>query len=117
MFHPLFGLESKNITLSQKFQENVFLGHCSFTQIFHDVKKLRRKPQIFVKVIQIFWYVQHLGLIFYKNPPEAVKVATFVKFFIVKEKPRHVTIIKIFGLDISLLKSKTMTTSVCPSGL
>ena len=115
-FHPLFGLESKIITLRQKFQENVFIGHCSFTQLVHDVKKLRRKPQIFVKVIQKFWYVQHVCIIFYKNPQEAVKVANFVKFFIVKNKPRHVTILNNFGLDISSSKSKTTTTSVCPLG-
>ena len=41
-----------------------FLGHCSFTQLFHDVEKLRRKPKVFVKVIRRFWYVQHVGLIF-----------------------------------------------------
>ena len=58
-----------------------FFGHCSFTQFFHDVEKLRRKPKIFVKVIQRFWYVQHAGLIFFFNPPEAAKVATSVKFF------------------------------------
>ena len=69
------------MTLSQKFQKSDFLGHCSFTQLFRDVEKLRRKPKIFMNVIQRFWYVQHVGLIFFKNPPEAVKVATLVKFF------------------------------------
>ena len=81
IFHPLFGLESQIMTLSQKCQTNDFLGHCSFTQLFHDVEKLRRKPKIFVKVIRRFWYVQHVGLIFFFNPPEAAKVATSVKFF------------------------------------
>ena len=33
------------------------------------------------------------------------------------KKPRHVTITKIFGLNISSSKSKTMTTFVCPSQL
>ena len=66
IFHRLFGLKSKIMTLSRKFQKRDFLGHCSFTQLFHDVKKLRRKPKIFVKVIQRFWYVQHVGLIFLK---------------------------------------------------
>ena len=73
------------MTLSQKFQKSDFLGHCSFTQLFHDVEKLRRKPKIFVKVIQRFWYVQHVGLIFFLNPPEAAKVATLVKFFNVEK--------------------------------
>jgi hypothetical protein len=49
------------------------------------VKKFRRKPKIFVKVIQRFWYVQHVGLMFFKNPPEAAKVATLVKFFNVEK--------------------------------
>ena len=40
-----------------------FLGHCSFTQCFHDVEKLRRKPNIFVKVIQRFWCVQAATLV------------------------------------------------------
>ena len=51
------------MTLSQKFQKSDFLGQCSYTQIFHDAEKLRRKPKIFVKVIQIFWNVQHAGLL------------------------------------------------------
>ena len=39
-----------------------------------------------MKVILRFWYVQHVGLIFKKkNPPEAVKVATLVKFFNVEK--------------------------------
>ena len=66
MFHPFFGLESQIMTLSQTFQKSDFLGHCSFKQFFHDVEKLRRKPEIFVKVIQRFWYVQHVGLKFEK---------------------------------------------------
>ena len=41
-----------------------FLGHCSYTQIFYDVENLRRKPKIFVKVTQRFWYVQHTGWMF-----------------------------------------------------
>ena len=69
------------MTLSQKCQKSDFWGHCSFEQIFHDVEKLRRKPKIFVKVIQILWYVQHVGLILKKNLPEAAKVATSVTFF------------------------------------
>ena len=38
-----------------------------FTQLFPDVEKLRRKPEMFVKVIQTFWYVQHIGLILKKK--------------------------------------------------
>ena len=34
-----------------------------------------------MKVIQRVWYVQHVGVIFLKNPPEAAKVATSVKVF------------------------------------
>ena len=63
IFHPLFGLKSQIMMLSQKCRKSDFLGHCSFTQLFHDVEKLRRKPKIFVKVIQRFWYVQSVGLI------------------------------------------------------
>ena len=66
------------MTLSQKFQKSDFLGHCSITPPFHDVEKLERKHKIFVKVIQRFWYVQHVGLILVK---EAAKVATSVRFF------------------------------------
>ena len=61
IFHPLFGLESQIMTLSQKFQKSDFFAHCSFTQLFHNVQKLSRKLKIFVKVIQRFWYVQHVG--------------------------------------------------------
>ena len=57
IFHPLFGLESQIMTLSQEFQKSDLLGHCSFAQLFHDVEKLSRKPEIFVKVTQRFWYV------------------------------------------------------------
>ena len=62
-------------------KKNNFLGHCSFTQLLHDVEKLRRKPKIFMKVIRRFWDVHHVGWIFFKNPPEAAQVATLVKFF------------------------------------
>ena len=55
--HPLFGLESQILTLSQKFPKSDFLGHCSFTQPFQDVEKLSKKSKIFVKFIQRFWYV------------------------------------------------------------
>ena len=55
------------MTLSQKFQQSNFLGHGYFTQLFHDVKKLRRKPKIFMKVIRRFWYVQHVDLIYKKK--------------------------------------------------
>ena len=65
------------MTLSQKFQKSDFLGHCSFTQLVHDVEKLRRKPKIFVKIL----VCTTCGLNILKNPPEAVKVATLVNFF------------------------------------
>ena len=64
IFCPLFGFESQIMTSSKKCQKSDFLDHCSFTQVFHDVEKVRRKPKIFVKVIQRFLYVQHVGLIF-----------------------------------------------------
>ena len=67
IFHPLFGFESQIMTLSQKCQKSDFLGHCSFTQLFHDVEKLRRKTKIFVKIIQRCWYTQHVGLIYKKK--------------------------------------------------
>ena len=55
IFHPLFGFKPQIMTLSQKCQKkNDFLGHCCFTQLFHEVEKLRRKPKIFVKVMQRF---------------------------------------------------------------
>ena len=54
------------MTLSQKFWKNDFFGHCSFPQLFHDVEKLRRTMKTFVKVIQRFWYVQHIGLLLEK---------------------------------------------------
>ena len=68
------------MTLSQKCQKSDFLCHCSFTQLFHDGEKLRRKPKTFVKVIRRFLYVQHVGLIFFYNPPDAAEIATLVKF-------------------------------------
>ena len=58
-FYPLLCLKSQIMMLSQK-----CLGHCTFSQLFHDVEKLRRKPKKIVKVMQRFWYVQHVGFIF-----------------------------------------------------
>ena len=60
--------------------KSYFLGQCSFTQRFHDVEQLRRKPKIFVKVIWRFWYAIFVGLIFF-YPPEAAKFATLVTLF------------------------------------
>ena len=64
-FRNVFGF-LLNFSASWKNLKSDFLGHCSFTQLFHDAEKLRRKPKIFVKVIQSFWYVQHIRLIFKK---------------------------------------------------
>ena len=61
IFQPL---QVTNHGVKSKIQKSDFLGHCSFTQLIYDVEKLRRKPKIFVKVIQNFWYVQHVGLMF-----------------------------------------------------
>ena len=58
MFHPLFGLKSQIIMSTKK----VIIGHSSFMQLCHVVEKCRRKPKISVKVIQIFWYEQHVGV-------------------------------------------------------
>ena len=39
-----------------------------------------------MKVLQRFWYVQHMGsMFFFLNPPEAPKVATLVRFFNVEK--------------------------------
>ena len=81
IFHPLFGLESQIITLSQNLKKKFFLGHCSFTQLFHDVENLRRKHKIFVKVIQRFWYVQHVGLIFTKIVSQNLDEGNMPRFF------------------------------------
>ena len=60
--------------LSKKCQKSDYLGHRYFTQLFDDVEKLRKRPNIFVKVIQRFWYVQHVGLIFNKIHQERPKL-------------------------------------------
>ena len=62
------------VTLGQKCKKGDFLGYCPFTQIFHDVEKLVRKPKIFVKVIQRFLYEQHVSLIFFKIHPNQPKL-------------------------------------------
>ena len=66
-------------------EKSDFFGHCPLTQLFYDVKKLRRKHKIFVKVIQNFLYEQHIGFTLKKTPPKAAKVATSVKFFNVEK--------------------------------
>ena len=78
----------------QTFLKSYFLGHCSFTQLFHDVENLSRKPKIFMKVIKKILVCTTWWLNISKNLPEAAQVATLVKFFNVK-KPRHVFLIKI----------------------
>ena len=76
IFHPLFGPKSKIITLSPKFQKSDFLGNCSFTQLFHDVEKLSRKPKIFVKVIQRFWWAEY-----FKKSTRSSQSCNFGKIF------------------------------------
>ena len=61
------------MTLTQKCQKSDFLGHCFFTQLFHDVEKFTRKHKILVCTT--------CGLNIFLNPPEAAQVATLVKFF------------------------------------
>ena len=51
---PSVWLWVTNPDVKSKVQKSDFLGHWSFTQLFHDVEKLRRKSKIFVKVIQRF---------------------------------------------------------------
>ena len=68
----------------KNFKKSYFLDNCSFTQLFHDVEKGRRKTKIFEKVIQRFWYVLHVGLMFKKSTRRA-KVATLIKFFNVEK--------------------------------
>ena len=84
-FPPSFWPWVTNHDVKSKISKSDFLCHCSFTQIVHDVEKLRRKPKTFVKVIQRFWCVQHAGLMFKKNPPEGAKFATLIKFFNVEK--------------------------------
>ena len=49
------------MTLTQQFGKSDFFGHRSFTQLIHNVVKFRKKPKIFVKVIQRTTYEQHIG--------------------------------------------------------
>ena len=51
IFHPLFGLESQNMTLSEKCKKKMISEDIVFTQLFRDVEKLRRKPKKNVKFI------------------------------------------------------------------
>ena len=69
-----FWLRVTNQDFKSKNSKKKFLGHCSFTQLFHDVEKLRRKPKLFVTVIQNFWYVQHVGFIFKNNHQKQSKL-------------------------------------------
>ena len=69
------------MTLSQKFQKSDFLGHCSFTQLFYDVEKLRRKQKNICEGHTKILVCTTCGLNIFKNPPEAAKVATLVNFF------------------------------------
>ena len=52
------------------------------------------------------------GLNVLKNPPEAAKVATLVKFFNVK-KPRHVSLIKILRYNFFQMCLTHMSTAKC----
>ena len=78
---PLVGLEWQIMMLSQKSWKSDFLGHYSFTQLFHDAEKLRIKPKTFVNVIQRFWYVKHIRLIFKKFHQKQPKFQPWKKFF------------------------------------
>ena len=52
IIHPFLGLKSQIMMLSQQYGKQDFFGHCSCTQVFHE--KFRRKPKIFLTVIQRF---------------------------------------------------------------
>ena len=79
-FTLLFASSYKSWRCIFSFWKSDFLGYCSFTQLFYHLDKFRRKPKIFVKAIQRFCHVQHVGLISKKNQPYAAKVSTLVKF-------------------------------------
>ena len=65
--------------IKSKCRKSDFLGPCSFTQLLNNVEKLRRKPKIFVKMIQIFWYVQHVGVIIFFLCTRSRQSCTFGK--------------------------------------
>ena len=60
---PSFWPQVTNHCVKSKSWKSYFLGHCSFTQLFHDAEKLRRKQKKIMKVMQRFLYVQHKRLI------------------------------------------------------
>ena len=64
-------------------------AHWCFTHVFQDANLFRRKSKMILRVIQRFWYVQHVGLTITKMHQKQPKL----------EKPRHVTIFKIVILN------------------
>ena len=98
----------------KKEKKSDFLGHCSFTQLFHDVEKLRRKPKIFVKVIQRFWYVLHVALLFSKIHQKQPRFQHWYSSSMLK-KPRHASLIKDLRYNFFQLCLTLMSTAVCPS--
>ena len=83
------------MTLSKRIGKSDFLGHCSFTQLFHDVEKFRRKPNIregHRKTLVCPTYRINIWNI----QPEAAKVLTLVRFLNVEifvEPPLHTHLI------------------------
>ena len=72
-----------------------FLGHCSITQVCYHFEKFRRKLKIFVKVIQRFLYVQHVGPVFKKVHNKNQHCNCKFPKISMLQKPRHVNVIKI----------------------
>ena len=74
---PSFWPRVTNHDVKSKISKKWFLRSSLFYTFFHDVEMLRRKPKIFVKVIQRFWYAQYVGLIFEKIHQKQPKSPTF----------------------------------------
>ena len=71
-----------------------FISPFFWPWVTNHVEKLRRKPKIFVKVIRRFWYVQHVGLIFFYSTRSS-QSCNFGKILQCLKKTRHVSRIKI----------------------
>ena len=69
-----------------------FLGHCSFTQLFHDAEKLTRKQKNICDCHTNILVGTTCRLNIFKKLPEPAKVATLENSSMLK-KPRHVSLI------------------------
>ena len=61
------GMISGTQIYSTLFLKKWFLRSLLFYTIFHEAEKLKRNLNTFLKVIQRFWYVQHIRFIFKKK--------------------------------------------------